>query len=123
MAALAHPELRDVTLAAVLHALSDPTRLEVVRQLSQGRGELSCCEIGIEQAKATLSHHFKVLRAAGLIRVRVEGTQRFNSLRTEEIEARFPGLLTSVLKALEHGDAAPVKRAARRRSVRASSRR
>lgn len=121
MAALAHPELRDVTLAAVLHALSDPTRLEVVRRLRAARGELSCCEIGIEQAKATLSHHFKVLRAAGLIRVRVEGTQRFNSLRADEIEVRFPGLLKSILKALEHGDAAPVARAARRRSARASS--
>ena len=49
--------------------------------------------------KSTCTHHFRVLREAGVIRQRVEGTTRLNSLRREDLDSRFPGLLDSVLQA------------------------
>jgi DNA-binding transcriptional ArsR family regulator len=93
-----HPALQDVPLSVFLHALSDPVRLSIVRKLAL-KGEQCCGSCGGDKAKATLSHHFKVLREAGLIRVRVEGTQRCISLRRQEIDTRFPHLLDAVLSA------------------------
>jgi DNA-binding transcriptional ArsR family regulator len=93
-----HPERNQLELSAVLYALSDPTRMEVVRRLA-GEVELACGTFGLPTTKATLSHHFKVLREAGLIHTRVEGVHRYNSLRKQDLEARFPGLLKAVLKA------------------------
>jgi DNA-binding transcriptional ArsR family regulator len=92
-----HPAVDEVSLGAVLHALSDPVRLEVVRRLEGGR-ELPCGAFGGRVSKSTLSHHLKVLREAGVTRVRVHRTQRMVSLRREELEGRFPGLLESVLR-------------------------
>jgi len=82
----------------VMHALSDPVRLEIVRSLAGG-GEQACNAFETPVAKSTLSHHFKVLREAGITRTRIEGTQRFISLRAGDLEARFPGLLGAVLRA------------------------
>lgn len=98
MRAVPQPERDQIDLAAVLYALSDPTRLELVRQLAEA-GERACGTFGVSATKATLSHHFKVLREAGLIHTRVEGIYRFNSLRRRDLNARFPGLLNAVLKA------------------------
>lgn len=95
---LHHPEREQLDLPAVLYALSDPTRLEIVRKLA-GEGERACGTFGLPATKATLSHHFKVLREAGLIQTRVEGVHRYNSLRKPDLDARFPGLLKAVLKA------------------------
>ncbi len=95
---LHHPEREQLDLPAVLYALSDPTRLEIVRKLA-GEGERACGTFGLPATKATLSHHFKVLREAGLIQTRVEGVHRYNSLRKLDLDARFPGLLKAVLKA------------------------
>jgi DNA-binding transcriptional ArsR family regulator len=94
------PDLEAVTLAAMMAALSDPVRVAIVRELAL-RGEASCgaCDVGV--SKATRSHHFKVLREAGLTRTRAEGTHRLVALRREEVEARFPGLLVAVLAAAE----------------------
>jgi len=94
------PDLETVTLATMMAALSDPVRVAIVRELSV-RGEASCgaCDVGV--SKATRSHHFKVLREAGLTRTRAEGTHRFVALRREEVELRFPGLLVAVLAAAE----------------------
>ena len=94
------PDLEGVTLAAMMAALSDPVRVAIVRELAV-RGEASCgaCDVGV--SKATRSHHFKVLREAGLTRTRAEGTHRLVALRREEVEARFPGLLVAVLAAAE----------------------
>lgn len=97
-----HPRRDQLQLAAVLYALSDPTRLEVVRQLAQ-EGERACGTFELPTTKATLSHHFKVLREAGITLTRVEGVYRFISLRREDLEARFPGLLPAVLKAAKKG--------------------
>ncbi|MBV8813636.1 MAG: helix-turn-helix transcriptional regulator [Verrucomicrobia bacterium] len=87
-----HPPMRDVTLATVLQALSDPCRLSIVRALAHGE-ELACHEIALDVSKATRSHHFDVLREAGLIFTRIEGTKCMTSLRTAELDKRFPGLL------------------------------
>jgi DNA-binding transcriptional ArsR family regulator len=99
-----HPSLDEVALSTVLHALSDPIRLQIVKTLGC-KGE-QCCGACAEALadnipKPTLSHHFKVLREAGIIAVRLEGTQRCISLRCHELNARFPGLLPAVLHAAE----------------------
>lgn len=94
----AHPPLEAVTLPEVLHALSDPLRLSIVSKLRNGAadGERGWSEFECSVSPSTLSHHMKVLRMAGLIRNRREGTRCQVSLRTE-IEDRFPGLLATVI--------------------------
>src|SRR3954469_8287913 len=95
---LHHPRVDEVTLPDVLHALSDPVRLQIVRALSE-REEQSCSAVEASVSKSTLSHHCKVLREAGVTHTRVNGTHRYVSLRADELEDRFPGLLRSVLEA------------------------
>jgi DNA-binding transcriptional ArsR family regulator len=72
--------------------------LEIAKRLTE-RGECSCGRLGGSVSKSTLSHHLKVLREAGMTHTRVLGTQRLVSLRTVELEERFPGVLGSVLAA------------------------
>jgi len=107
MRSLYHPHAGDVTLSDVLYALSDPIRFRIVQCLA-ANGEQACGTFGMQIAKPTLSHHFKVLREAGLMRIRCDGTQRLNSLRRDELDARFPGLLDAVLhaSAAQHFDRA-----------------
>jgi len=95
---LPHPERDAIELTAVLQALSDPMRLIVVVALSTGE-ERTCKSIDLPVVKSTCTHHFRVLREAGVIRQRHEGTSRMNSLRRADLEARFPGLLDAVLAA------------------------
>jgi DNA-binding transcriptional ArsR family regulator len=96
MSAIEHPDRADIDLTRVLHALSDPARLEIVRELDR-RGEESCTALGIPVAKATLSHHFRVLREAGVIRTRAVGTARISALRRDDLDELFSGLLDAVL--------------------------
>ena len=91
-----HPRLDDVSLASVLHALSDPVRLAIVRMAAEEDG-LPCRAFERTIPKSTMSGHWRVLRGAGLIRQEGRGTARINSLRRAEVEARFPGLLETVL--------------------------
>ncbi len=95
MRPLHHPSRSEIKLTAVLYALSDITRLQIVRQILT-RDELSCHAFEISTPKSTISHHFKVLRESGVTFTRVVGTQRFVSLRIEDLEARFPGLLDAI---------------------------
>jgi len=98
---LRYPLTGDLQLVEVLHALSDPVRLEIVTVLA-GAGpdnEIACGHIPLPVGKATGSHHFRVLREAGVVRAREAGTRRFYSLRREDLDERFPGLLESVLGA------------------------
>ena len=95
---IAHPRRDEIELAAVLHALSDPVRLQIVAALAEGDG-LTCGSIDVPVAKSTCTHHFRVLREAGVIHQRQEGTARLNSLRRDDLDARFPGLLTTILDA------------------------
>jgi DNA-binding transcriptional ArsR family regulator len=84
-----------VTLEMALKALADPARLSILRQvMAVGEDGCSCNMIAFDGAKATLSHHMKILRDAGLIHTRQEGTRRLSRVRREEVESRFPGLLT-----------------------------
>jgi DNA-binding transcriptional ArsR family regulator len=95
---LPYPARDEIELAAVLHALSDPMRLRIVAALAAGE-ERSCKSIDLPVVKSTCTHHFRVLREAGVIRQRQEGTARLNSLRRDDLEVRFPGLLAAVLAA------------------------
>jgi DNA-binding transcriptional ArsR family regulator len=95
---LHHPAAEEIELAAVLHALSDPMRLQIVVGLANG-DQRPCGSFDLPVTKSTCTHHFKVLREAGVIRQRLEGTTRLNSLRRKELEQRFPGLVDSVLRA------------------------
>ncbi len=94
---LPHPDRGKLELAAVLHALSDPMRLRIVAKLAAGE-ERTCKSIDLPVVKSTCTHHFRVLREAGVIRQRQEGTARLNSLRRADLEERFPGLLDAVLR-------------------------
>jgi DNA-binding transcriptional ArsR family regulator len=100
MRKMSFPVRDEISLTGVLYALSDPIRLQIVKSLAAD-GEITCCAFNIPVAKSTLSHHFKVLRETGVIRTRTEGTQSFNTLRCEDLEIRFPGLLDAVLQASE----------------------
>jgi DNA-binding transcriptional ArsR family regulator len=101
---IAHPKRAEIELSAVLHALSDPVRLKIVAALAavEAGGELTCGSFDVPVTKATCTHHFKVLREAGVLHQRQEGTARLNTLRTEDLEARFPGLLATILEAGAH---------------------
>jgi DNA-binding transcriptional ArsR family regulator len=100
MKVLHHPDQSDIHLSSILYALSDPIRLHLVAEIFKA-GERTCGFIDVPVVKSTLSHHIRTLREAGVIRTRIQGTQRFISIRTEELESRFPGLLASVLQAYE----------------------
>ncbi len=101
MSRFVHPAKEDITLAGLLGALGDPMRLKILKKLLEKRdGGLSCCGAApcAEMAKSTLSHHFRALRDAGLIRTTKQGVENLNSVRWDEINERFPGLLKTLMK-------------------------
>jgi DNA-binding transcriptional ArsR family regulator len=95
------PDLTEVDIATVLQALSDPVRLEIVRQVAGvgAKGELTCGQLELPVGKSTCSHHLKTLSSAGVLADREEGTRKYLRLRREELDQRFPGLIDSVLRA------------------------
>ena len=101
MRVIKHPAMQEVRVEQVLYALSDPVRLEIVEKLCR-TGEASCGELDGGRPKSSMSHHFRVLREAGLVWTRNEGTVHMNALRRAELGERFPGLLEAVLCA--HGE-------------------
>jgi len=98
MRTLQHPAADEIDLATVMAALSDPVRVTIVRTLAE-QGEMACGTMPLPVSPATRSHHFRVLREAGLTTTRPEGTHRYVSLRRDCLEERFPGLLDAVLAA------------------------
>ncbi|HZD70010.1 MAG TPA: metalloregulator ArsR/SmtB family transcription factor [Actinomycetes bacterium] len=96
-------DLAAVDVVTVLQALSDPVRLEIVRQLAAcGRaGELNCGRIEVPVSKSTTSHHLRTLAAAGIIAEREEGTRKYLRLRQPDLDRRFPGLIDSILHAAQ----------------------
>jgi DNA-binding transcriptional ArsR family regulator len=95
-----HPTRSQLHLESLLHSLSDPIRLAVVCELAD-HGEQPCSafhDVG-DITLPTLSHHLRVLREAGVTRTRIDGRQRFVSLRRDDLEARFPGVLEAVTAA------------------------
>ncbi len=92
----------DVTLESVLYALADPARLAIVQKLaSEGCGMNCSSAAPADMPKSTQSHHFQILREAGLIRSERRGTEVVNALRCTEVEKRFPGVVSAILKASE----------------------
>ena len=95
-----HLAVKDITLPGLLYGLGDPARLRIAQNLYNAGKPLICMEAveGIENLPvSTRSHCFQVLRSSGLIRSEKKGRECFNSLRVEEIEKKFPGVLSSIL--------------------------
>ena len=99
MRVLEHPEQEAIGLDAVLAALADPIRRRIVCQLADGHDDQACIAFGLPVSKSTSTHHFRVLREAGVIAQHYRGTAILSSLRAEDLDARFPGLLASVIAA------------------------
>ncbi len=92
-----HPTREDLRLPDVLLALGNPIRLAAVKQISIG--ECICSDFVTDVSKSTMTHHWRVLREAGVIRQRPEGRVIYMSLRQDDLEARFPGLLSAIFNA------------------------
>jgi len=99
---LTHPHIDDVTVAGILHALSDPVRLGIVSRLLKTPAGTNCIEmtqkLAVPMAKSTCSQHYRILREAGLIVSERRGVDLSSRVRAVELQARFPGLLASILK-------------------------
>jgi DNA-binding transcriptional ArsR family regulator len=99
---LNHPHIGDVTVAGILHALSDPVRLGIVSKLLKSPAGMNCTEttqqLKLAMPKSTCSQHYRILREAGLIVSERRGVDLSSRVRSSELENRFPGLLASILK-------------------------
>ncbi|MFI2373786.1 ArsR/SmtB family transcription factor [Streptomyces sp. NPDC018964] len=102
---LPHPARGEIRLEGVLHALSDPMRLRIVRELAAEDVELTCSQFDLPVTKSTTTHHFRVLRESGVIRQVYEGTAKMNGLRRADLDDLFPGLLDCLLTAAARQDA------------------
>jgi len=98
---ISQPDRSELELAAVLHALSDPMRLRIVAALAATHEQPACGAFDLPVTKSTCTHHFKVLREAGVLSQRQVGTARMNTLRRDDLDARFPGLLDTVLRSVD----------------------
>jgi DNA-binding transcriptional ArsR family regulator len=114
MRSLPHPHRDQLELALVLDALSDPTRLAIVAQLAADKEERRCGTFLDLGSKSNLTYHFTKLRSAGVVRIRIDGTARYMTLRRADLDARFPGLLDTILAAAR----APAPRRERRVAAR-----
>jgi DNA-binding transcriptional ArsR family regulator len=121
MRPLFHPPIEDVTVEGILHALSDPVRVAIFTDLTASDSAHNCSTfLNVTEKKipkSTLSHHFKALREAGLIRAERRGVEMHNTSRCSEIDRRFPGLIGAIINAhkvqIESAQSAGRKRAAR----------
>lgn len=100
MRQMKHPTMDQVELIDIMYALSDPARMEIVACLAKKGKAMTCGELVMNRPKSSMSHHFKILRGAGLVTTLIEGTEHFNSLRLAELEKKFPGVMKSILKVL-----------------------
>lgn len=103
MKPLIHPDIDNITVEGILHALSDPVRVAIYADMA-GAGCAQTCSTFLQVIdrsipKSTLSQHFRTLREAGLIRSERQGVEMLNTTRCGEIEQRFPGLLTAIMNA------------------------
>jgi DNA-binding transcriptional ArsR family regulator len=99
-----HPSADDITVESILHALSDPARVQIFAAIARSECAQTCpafLELSDRQVpKSTLSQRFRTLREAGLIRSERRGVKMYNTSRCKEIDERFPGLLTAIMNAL-----------------------
>jgi DNA-binding transcriptional ArsR family regulator len=89
-------DVADIT--TLLQALGDPVRLELIRALAASEEPICCGAFHVGVTKSTLSHHFRVLRDAGVINQTCEGVRKLTTLRRREVDAAYPGLLASILR-------------------------
>ena len=107
MRPLTHPAVGDVTVEAVLHALSDPVRVAIFAEIAAQACSQSCStflQVGnrdVPIPKSTLSQHFRILRESGLIRSERRGVEMHNTSRCAEVDQRFPGLIGTIVRAYE----------------------
>ncbi len=103
MRQLNHPEIIDIPLETILHALADPVRVKIFADIvHQGRPQNCTAFVNVAEKpipKSTLSQHFRILREAGLIRSERHGVEMHNTSRAAEVDARYPGLLVAIAKA------------------------
>ena len=96
-----HPASEDISLAAVLYALSDPVRAAIVRELTNAPQGMNCTEmnqrLGLNLAKSSCSQQYRILREAGVIFSERKGVELFSRVRTQELSVKFPGLLRAIL--------------------------
>ncbi|HVB54016.1 MAG TPA: helix-turn-helix transcriptional regulator [Candidatus Acidoferrales bacterium] len=102
-ATLDHGDLTKVAppvagITTLLQALADPVRMELLRALAGSDQPISCGSFQVPVTKSTLSHHLRVLREAGVIDQRCDGTRKLTSLRRHDLDACYPGLLQSLLQ-------------------------
>jgi DNA-binding transcriptional ArsR family regulator len=115
-----HPAVEEIDLSKVYDALSDATRRRILLMLEE-HGELNCSSFLVLGTKTAMSYHLARLRESGLTRTRVDGTQRFMTLRRTDLDRRFPGLLAAMLKAMrleERRDSAAAPKAAAKKAAR-----
>jgi DNA-binding transcriptional ArsR family regulator len=124
MRPLFHPSVEDVTVEAILHALSDPVRVAIFAEIVGSDCSRNCSNfLKVSEKdipKSTLSQHFKALREAGLIRGERRGVEMHNTSRCAEIDRRFPGLIAAIVNAhnLQSEQQQRARRAAKRKSAR-----
>jgi DNA-binding transcriptional ArsR family regulator len=108
---LPHPPLETIGLSTILSALADPVRRHLIRAVYRNKGSLECGMLtqNVDLTVATLSHHWRVLREAGLTKTTVRGRSRLIELRYSELEARYPGLIRVILSADEPSDQVALK--------------
>ena len=120
MRPLFHPAAADVTVEGILHALSDPLRVQIFADIAQANCPQTCSTFlkmsDRDIPKSTLSQHFKVLREAGLVRSERKGVEMHNTPRCQELEERFPGLVSSILRAhiVQRQENSPVRKPRRK---------
>ncbi|HEX6944794.1 MAG TPA: helix-turn-helix domain-containing protein [Casimicrobiaceae bacterium] len=128
MRPLFHPAPEDLTVEGLLHALSDPVRAAIFREIAAAAGPVTCSAFltvkDRDIPKSTLSQHFKVLRESGLIRSERQGVEMHSTARSGEVDARFPGLLAAILSAhARQQKPTPASRRGRASAVRKPGRR
>lgn len=110
---LTHPHIDDVTVAGILHALSDPVRLGIVDKLLKTPAGMNCTEttlkLKLAMPKSTCSQHYRILREAGLIVSERRGVDLSSRVRASDLETRFPGLLASILKSYKKETVRPAR--------------
>ena len=110
---LTHPHIDDVTVAGILHALSDPVRLGIIAKLLKSPAGMNCTQttlkLKLNMPKSTCSQHYRILREAGLIVSERRGVDLSSRVRDSELETRFPGLLSSILKSYKKETSRPAR--------------
>jgi DNA-binding transcriptional ArsR family regulator len=96
---LPQPDREEIRVETVLQALGEPVRLQIVRALADNPQGVACGEIELPVTASTRAHHLRTLREAGVLSTHTEGTRRISTLRREDLDALYPGLLTGILSA------------------------